>query len=93
MSVYLFVSNKRQDGKTDRAQIVCGTLHVSKEGYKIIDDQNFKNLTLTKFDFHCILQIHDLKKKIRELFVLFLLYNVFKEDIFTIEIEDGREAP
>ena len=26
-------------------------------------------------------------------FVLFRFYNVFKDTIFTVEIEDGREAP
>ena len=30
-SVCPFVSNKRQNGWTDRAQIVCGTSHVPKE--------------------------------------------------------------
>ena len=31
--------------------------------------------------------------KIRDIFLLFLFYNVYKEKMFTIEIEDGREAP
>ena len=31
--------------------------------------------------------------KIRELLVLFLFCNVYKEKIFTTEIEDGRETP
>ena len=31
MSVCLFVSNKRQNGRIDRAQIFCGTLHDHRE--------------------------------------------------------------
>ena len=31
--------------------------------------------------------------KVRKMFCLFLFYNVYKEKTFTIEIEDGREAP
>ena len=53
LSVWLFVSNKRQNGWTDRAQIFC-------ENPRII-------------------------------FVLF--YDVHKENMFTINLEDGREAP
>ena len=30
--------------------------------------------------------------KIREIFCLFLFYNVKEESMFTIEIEDGREV-
>ena len=33
LSVYPFVSNKRQNGLTDRAQILCGTLHDPSEGF------------------------------------------------------------
>ena len=40
-----------------------------------------------------ILKIHEIFfNKIREIFCLFLFHNVYKENMFTIEIEDGREA-
>jgi len=32
VSVCLFVSNKRQNGRTDRAQILCGTSRDHSEG-------------------------------------------------------------
>ena len=36
LSVCLFVSNKRQNGWTDRAQIFCGTSHDPREGFWMI---------------------------------------------------------
>ena len=48
-----------------------------------MDDRNFKNVPLTKLYF---------KNFKSSIFCLFLFYNVYKEKIFTIEIEDGREA-
>jgi len=51
-----------------------------------MDDRIFKNLPLTKFDFGKIC-------KSMKFVCLFLFYNVFKEKMFTIEIEDGCEAP
>ena len=36
LSVCLFVSNKRQNGWTDRAQIFCGTSHDPREGLWMI---------------------------------------------------------
>ena len=44
----VFVSNKRQNGWTDRTQI--GTSH-SLQG-RFMDDQNFNNQHQTKYDFH-----------------------------------------
>ena len=55
MFVGLFVSNKRQNGWTDRAEIFF--------------------------------------LKIRKFFCMFLFYNVYKEKMCTIEIENGHEAP
>ena len=49
-------------------------------------DRVFKNLRLNKIRFLKIL-------KITEIFCLFLFYNVHKGNVFTIEMEDGREAP
>ena len=78
----LCVSNKRQNGWTDRAQILCGTLHDHREG--LIDDQNSKI---------CIKQIKFGKST--KFFIksskFFLFYNANKEKKFTIEIADGRE--
>ena len=36
LSVDMFVSNKRQNRRTDRAQILCGTSHNPREGFWII---------------------------------------------------------
>ena len=57
-----------------------------------IDDRIFKK----KFKENLIFKNFEnppLFCKIREIFCLFLFYNVHKESMFTIEIEDGREAP
>ena len=40
-------------------------------------------IEFSKFASNKILKIH-------EFFALFLFYNVYKENMFTIEIEDGR---
>ena len=40
LSVCPFVSNKRQNGWTDRAQILCGTSHDPREGFWIIEFSN-----------------------------------------------------
>ena len=84
LSVDMFVSKKRQNGWTDRVQIfVCDLIW--PQG-RFMDDRIFKNLPLTKFDFGKIC-------KSIKFVCLFLFYNVFKEKMFTIEIEDGCEAP
>ena len=52
VSVCLFVSNKRQNGRTDRAQIFCGTSRDSREGLWIIKISNIclhQNLIVIKF--------------------------------------------
>ena len=90
--VCLFVSNKRQNGWTDRAQIFCGTSRDSREGLWIIKISNIclhQNSIVIKF-----LKI----LKIREIFcenpriIFVLFYDVHKENMFTINLEDGREA-
>ena len=50
--VCLFVSNKRQNGLTDRAQITW------TQG-RFMNDPNLKNLAPTKIDFYWILKIHE----------------------------------
>ena len=78
--VCLFVSNKRQNGWTERAQIFFGSL-VWFQG-RFINDQIFKNFPLRKFDFWKFWKSTK--------FILFLFYNVYSENMFTIEKEDGR---
>jgi len=91
--VCLFVSNKRQNGWTDRAQILCGTSRDQGEGLWRIKISNIclhQNSIVIKF-----LKI----LKIREIFcenpriIFVLFYDVQKENMFTINLEDGREAP
>ena len=87
--VCLFVSNKRQNGWTDRAQILCGTSRDPRESLwmikifvsiKIRSSLNFwKFWKSTKF----------FVKNPRIIFVLF--YDVHKENMFTINLEDGRD--
>ena len=89
----LFVSNKRQNGWTDRAQIFCGTSRDSREGLWMIKISNIRlhqNSIVIKF--LKILKIRDIFcENPRIIFVLF--YDVHKENMFTINLEDGREAP
>jgi len=93
LSVCLFVSNKRPNGWTDRAQIFCGTSRDPREGLWMIEILNIclhQNSIVIKF-----LKI----LKIREIFcenprIIFVLFHdVHKENMFTINLEDGREAP
>ena len=93
LSVCLFISNKRQNGWTDRAQIFCGTSRDPREGLWMIKISNIclhQNWIFIKF-----LKI----LKIPEIFcenpwIMFVLfYDVHKENMFTINLEDGREAP
>ena len=53
----------------------------------------FKNLPITKFDFEYFENPRNFLYKIGEVFCLVFIYNVYKENMFTIEIEDGRKAP
>jgi len=43
MGFFITVSNKRQNGWTDQAQILCLTSHDPSQG-SFMNDQNFKNL-------------------------------------------------
>ena len=86
LSVCLFVSNKRQNGWTDQAQIFCRTSRDPREGlWKI----KISNICLaSKFDRHKIFINFE---NPRIIFVLF--YDLHKENMFTTNLEDGREAP
>ena len=92
MGVCLFVSNKRQNGWTDRAQIFCGTSRDPREGLWMIKVSNIclhQNSIFIKF--LKILKIHEFFcENPRIIFVVF--YDVRKENMFTINLEDGREA-
>ena len=94
VSVCLFISNKRQNGWTDRAQIFCGTSSDPREGLWMIEILNIclhQNSIFIKF-LQKILKILKFFCENPQInFVLF--YNVLKENMFTINLEDGREAP
>ena len=89
----LFVSNKRQNGWTDRAQFFCRTSRDPREGLWKIKISNIclhQNSIVIKF--LKILKIHEtFCENPRIIFVLF--YDVHKENMFTINLGDGREAP
>ena len=89
----MFVSNKRQNGWTDRAQIFCGKSRDPREGLSMIKILNIclhQNSIFIKF--LKILKIHEIFcENLRIIFVLF--YDVHKENMFTINLEDGCEAP
>ena len=66
----------------DRAQILCGISHVPREeltSNKIRFLLNFENQRIFFF--------------LNPRTFLFLFYNVYKEKMFTIEIEDGAKRP
>ena len=93
MSVCLYVSTKRQNGWTDRAQIFCGTSCDQREGLLMI---KISNICLHQNSIFInvlkILKIHEIFcENPRIIFVLF--YDVHNENMFTINLEDGREAP
>ena len=93
MSVCLFVSNKRQNGWTDRAQIFFLTSRDHRGGLWMIKISNIclhQNSIVIKF-FKIL--------KIREIFcenpliIFILFYDVHRENMFRTNLEDGREAP
>ena len=93
LSVCLFVSNKRQNGWTDKAQIFCGTSRDPREGLWMIEILNIclhQNSIFIKF--LKILKIHEIFCE--NPWIIFVLFNdVHKENMFTINLEDVREAP
>ena len=93
VSVCLFVSNKRQNVWTDRAQIFCGTSRDPREGLGMIKISNIcLHQNSISIKFFKILKIHEIFcENPRIIFVLF--YDVHKENMFTVNLEGGREAP
>ena len=87
LSVCLFVSNKRQNGWTDQAQIFCGASRDPREGLWMIEILNIC-LHQNSIFIKCfkILKIHEIfRENPRIIFVLF--YDVHKEHMFTINLE------
>ena len=93
MSVCLFVSNKRQNGWTDRAQIFCGTSRDTREGlWKIKISNICLHQNSIVINFFKILKIREIFcENPRIIFILF--FDVHKENMFRTNLEDGREAP
>ena len=90
-------SNKRQNGFTDWAQILCETSHHPREGLWNMDAQNHK-LHPKVCDFCEILKICDKIIENREFFFVIVLYcakrkSSQKESQLKGKIEDGREEP
>ena len=88
---WLFVSNNRLNGWTNPAQILCGTSHNAREGLWMI-----KIKTISSNKIRLPLNFINLQKLFLQnlrTFCLFLVYNVYKEKMFTIEKKDGPEAP
>ena len=87
------MSNKRPNSWTDRAQIFCGTSGDHREGLWTIKISNIclhQNSIFIKF--LKILIIREIFcENPRIIFVLF--YDVHKENMFSTNLEDGREAP
>ena len=83
LSVCPFVSNKRQNGWTDRALIFCGTSRDPREGLWMIE---FSKICLQQKILKCLKSFFH---KSVEFFVCFSL-TMLKKKTFTIEIEDGR---
>jgi len=80
-----------QNGWTDRAQILCGTSRGPREGLWMISNIYLHQNSIF-IKFLKILKIHEIfSENPRIIFVLF--YDVHKEIMFTINLEDGHEAP
>ena len=85
--VCLFVSTKRQNGLTDEAQILCGTSREPREGLWMIKSSKIclpQNSIFNKFSKSTNFFLWNPRT--------ILFYNVYKENMFIIEIEDRREA-
>ena len=78
MFVCQFVSNKRRNNWTDRVQIFRSTSLDPREG-----------LCKIEIRFSLNLKINEIFYKIRELFLVLF----YKVEMFTVKIDDRREAP
>ena len=73
-----------------RAQICCGTLRDPREGLMM---EFIKNSLHQISIFRNFINQRHFFIKSAQYFFCFLFYNVHKENMFTIKIEDGREEP
>ena len=91
--VCLFVSNKRQNGWIDRAQIFCGTSRDPREGLWMIKIS--KNLCLKVFYLGKFLKMREIILWNPQTFCYILYKEKMLPDKATIkvEIKDVREAP
>ena len=95
LGVFLFVSNKSQNGWTDRAQILCGTSRDHREVYEW--------LKLKKIVFRSFLVLKNFENarkkfmKFANFFIIFFYCTKRRcsqiTPQFKVEIEDGRDAP
>ena len=91
LSVCLFVSNKRQNGWTDRAQIFCGTSRDPREGLWMIEILNIcLNQNSIVIKFLKILKIHEIFLW-KSANYFYFVYDVHKENMFTINLEEARK--
>ena len=78
-----------------KCQILWGTLRSPGHQGRFMNDQNFKYLSPSKFDFHKILK--NLKNPrnflLKSANFFCFVYDVHKENMFTIKREDRPEAP
>ena len=88
LSVCLFVSNKRQNGWTDRAQIFCGTSRYFREGLWMI--KIFKKCFVKKFKF---LKIREYFFKNPQSFFFFVFKCNQKEHVHNLNSWLGAKRP
>ena len=78
LSVCPFLSNKRQHGWTNWTQILCVGLHMSLG--KVYKWSKFQNLS-PKFNFHKIWKFHKIFLQNPQLFFIFVLQCIQKENV------------
>ena len=86
LSVWFFLSNRRKNGRTERAKILCGTSHDPRCGGGSYGCSKCKTLASNKILFSLNFENQEIFNKIHEFFVFVIQCN--KEKMFTIEMED-----
>ena len=90
LSVCLFVSNKRQNGWTDRVPNFVWAL--TRPQRRVLNDEIFKIVCRKVFIFVKIWKCAEKYYEISKHFFIFILYKEIKPQL-KVEIEDGRGAP
>ena len=86
---YPFVSNKRQNGSTEQPTFFVGPRVIPGKVYRW---SNFQKVASIKILFLKIKKIHEIFiYKICKIF-FGLFYNLYKENKFTMDMEDGNES-